>query len=575
MEMTVSKPRDLAGSKHAPTYPEAAAVPPCSLSEQHLPSRPNQASNPTVPMPRAPVADQRGRCGNFEYCGNAVSQKIMAIPADSEFACPRCGHSLRAISAVAARKRSRTFLALQAAVVTLSAATLVYKLATYSGGSPSWWAFFPAGPTRAAMQDNPPAEHGPAARSALLRLAGSDVIGARLAPRLAAGYLGIIGSTDIATQRGASDGQTEVAGQQGSQRDAIVIMLNSAAAAYNMLGQRTADVAMSTARMSPADAERLSSLGARASPAAEAVIGFQGIVVAVNPANPAISLTLPQLHDVLSGRITDWSELGGTRGPVHVYVSQDRDGAVAPQEAGIGQDGISATAARVTADGMPAALASDRGGIGLLPFGRSGTAKVLALGGRVAVAPSRLTIATESYPLVRRLYLYAAPDAGSPIARRFMDWVSSSAGQQVVEAAGFVPLTIRTEPAAPPSTIPERLRRVIASASRVSLDFHIQPGAKGLDDRGTRDAERLAAYVRSQGIGPARLILASFADIGGTPQANQLAAQQQIEVVRAALTREGIVPGRAIAFGADLPIASSTTPDGRERNRRVEVYLAP
>ena len=533
MDMAVLKPKGLAASKHAPT------------------------------------ADQRGRCGNFEYCGNAVSKKILAISGDSEFACPRCGHSLRAISAAPARRWRRTSLTLLTAAITLGAATLVYKRVSDSGSSLSLWAFL-TGSTRAAMQDNPSAQRGPAARSMLLRLAGSDVIGARLAQRLAAGYLVTIGSTDIATQPGAAEGQTEVVGHEGNQRDAIVITLNSAAAGYDMLGQRTADVAMSTTRMSPADVERLSSHGAMTSPANEAVIGLQGIVVAVHPANPTMSLTLPQLRDVFSGRVTDWSELGGARGPVRVYVSQGRDGGIAPQEAGIGQDGISATAAWVTTSGMPAALAADRGGIGLLPFGRNGTAKVLALGGRGAVAPSRLTIATESYPLTRRLYLYATSNADNPTARRFMDWVSSSAGQQVVEAAGFVPLTIMTEPAA----IPERLRRVIASASRVSVDFHVQPGAIELDDHGIRDAERLAAYVRFQGIGPARLILASFAETGSTPQASQLAAHQQIEVVRAALTREGVVPGRSVAFGTDLP-ADDTTPAGRERNGRVEVYLTP
>ena len=474
MDMTVSKPQGLAESKHAPRHLQVDATPPGPLSEQPLPNRPSQAANPTVPMPRASMADQRGRCGNFEYCGNAVSQKIITTPGNNEFACPKCGHSLHAISAAPARKRSRTFLAMQAAVVTLSVATLVYKLTSYSGSSPSLWAFFPTSPTRAAMQDNPPAEHGPAARSVLLRLAGSDVIGGRLAQRLAAGYLGVIGSTDIATQPGAAEGQTEVVGQQGSQRDAIVITLNSAAAGYNMLSQRTADVAMSTTRMSPADAERLSSLGAMTSPAAEAVIGLQGIAVAVNPANPANSLTLPQLRDVFSGRITDWSELGGTRGPVHVYVSGGRDGAITPQEVGIGQDGISANAAWVTANGMPAALASDRDSIGLLPFGSSGTAKVLALGGRGtgAVAPNRLTIATGSYPLVRHLYLYAAPTANSPVARRFMDWVSSPAGQQVVEAAGFVPLTIKAEATALPDATPDRPaprdRRRVAGVHRTS-----------------------------------------------------------------------------------------------------------
>lgn len=576
MDVTVSKLQGPAESTRAPTHLKADAVPPCLLPEQHVPDRLGRAANPAVPIPRASLADQRGRCGNFEYCGNAVSQKVMTIPGDDEFVCPKCGYSLHAIRAPAHR-RNRTSLALLAAVVALSAAALAYKLTSYSGSSPgSFWTLFSGGPTRAAMQDTPPAEqHGPAAPSVLLRLAGSDVIGASLAPRLAAGYLGNIGSTGIAARPGAAEGQTEIVSQQGSQRDAIIVTLNSTAAGYSMLGRRTADIAMSTTRMPPADAERLSSLGAMTGPVTEAVIGLQGIVVAVNPANPAMFLTLPQLRNVFSGRITDWSELGGARGPVHVYISQGRDGGIAPQEVGIGQNGVTATAAWVTADAIPAALASDRGGIGLVPFGHSGTAKVLALGGRGAAAPSRLTIATESYPLVRRLYLYTASDASSPVASRFLDWVTSSAGQQIVEAAGFIPLIIRAEAAAIFNTIPERFRRMIASASRVSIDFHIQPGAKELDDRGTRDAERLAAYVRSQGIGPTRLILASFADTGGTPQANQAAAQQQIELVRAALIKEGIVPGQAIAFGNDLLAAGNATVAGRERNGKVEVYLAP
>ncbi len=470
MDVTVAKPQGLVEPTHAPTHLKADAVPLCPLPKQHVPDRRGRAANPAMPIPPASPADQRGRCGNFEYCGNAVSQKVITIPGDHEFVCPKCGYSLHAIRAPAHR-RNRTSLALLAAVVALSAATLAYKLTSYSGSSPgSFWALFSSGPTRAAMQDALPAEqHGLAAPSAMLRLAGSDVIGTSLAPRLAAGYLGNTGSTGIAVRPGPAEGQTEIVSQQGSQRNAIVVTLNSTAAGYSMLGRRTADIAMSTTRMSPADAERLSSLGVMTGSATEAVIGLQGIVVAVNPANPAMSLTLPQLRNVFSGRITDWSELGGARGPIHVYVSQGREGGIAPQEVGIGQDGVTATAAWAKADAIPAALASDRGGIGLLPFGHSGTAKVLALGGRDAAAPSRLTIATGSYPLVRRLYLYAAPDASSPVARRFLDWVTSSAGQQVVEAAGFVPLTIRAEAAAISNTVSEGLRRVITSASRVSV----------------------------------------------------------------------------------------------------------
>ena len=160
MAMTVSRLQDFTGPEQAPAHLVADAVPLCPLSEQHLPNRPSQAANPTVSMPRTPAADQRGRCSNFEYCSNAVSKKIITIPGGSEFACPRCGHALRAISAGPARRWSRTFLALLVAVVTLGGAMLAYKLTSLSGNTPTLWAFFPNGPSRAAMHDNPPAEHG-------------------------------------------------------------------------------------------------------------------------------------------------------------------------------------------------------------------------------------------------------------------------------------------------------------------------------------------------------------------------------------------------------------------------------
>jgi len=520
----------------------------------------------------ASMADQRGRCSNTDYCSDAVKQRVFILPGAESFTCPRCGGPLQTVSA--ARRRNRTALFLQAAVVFLSMATLSYALISQAG--PLWASAGTMLPGRAqaALRTVPPADGG-SARTVLLRIAGSDVIGARLAPRLAANYLGLIGSTDIATSPGSAEGMIEVAGQ----RDAVTITLNSAAAGFSMLLRRTADVAMSATRISGAEAERLQALGDMTSPAAEAVIAVQGIVVAVSPANPAVSLTLPQLRDIFSGRTTDWAELGGAAGPVHVYVAQGRgSAAIAPQEIGIGQDGITATANWVTGGVMAAALAADRGGIGLLPFGGTGPAKVLALGdGTSPVIPNRLTISAESYPLVRRLYLYAAPNAGSPLARRFTDYVFTPAGQAAVEAAGFMPLATRTGAAlAPvPEAVPDRLRQVLAGATRMSMEFRLQPGTSALDSRSARDLDRLASQLRAQHISSNRLILAGFTDNSGVPQASRAMAQAWAEAVAAALTRGGIAPGRIVSFGSDMPVADNATPDGRERNRRVEVYLAP
>jgi phosphate transport system substrate-binding protein len=37
--------------------------------------------------------------------------------------------------------------------------------------------------------------------------------------------------------------------------------------------------------------------------------------------------------------------------------------------------------------------------------------------------------------------------------------------------------------------------------------------------------------------------------------------------------RRGLKPSVVVGFGSDLPVASNDTDDGRDKNRRVEVWL--
>ncbi len=50
------------------------------------------------------------------------------------------------------------------------------------------------------------------------------------------------------------------------------------------------------------------------------------IVFAVNPANPVASLTKDQLVGILSGKIRDWKDVGGTAGPIQSVVAKQNNG---------------------------------------------------------------------------------------------------------------------------------------------------------------------------------------------------------------------------------------------------------
>ncbi|MGE5505291.1 MAG: OmpA family protein [Actinomycetota bacterium] len=84
----------------------------------------------------------------------------------------------------------------------------------------------------------------------------------------------------------------------------------------------------------------------------------------------------------------------------------------------------------------------------------------------------------------------------------------------------------------------------------------------------------LATYLKQRP--EAHAVIEGFTDSTGTPEANRLLSQRRAEAVRDVLIGDGIDPQRLAVqgMGEDYPIASNTTPAGRQQNRRVEVLVS-
>ncbi|MBF0100202.1 MAG: OmpA family protein [Desulfobacterales bacterium] len=63
----------------------------------------------------------------------------------------------------------------------------------------------------------------------------------------------------------------------------------------------------------------------------------------------------------------------------------------------------------------------------------------------------------------------------------------------------------------------------------------------------------------------------------GSEQYNQQLSERRAESVKNLLIQRGVNPYNimAIGYGKTLPVASNATPEGRQRNRRVEIKVAP
>ena len=428
-----------------------------------------------------------------------------------------------------------------------------------------------------AAQATPP--KSPAPTTVLLRIASSDPVASKLAGRLASGYLAMIGNSGIDSEADGPDRTLNVFGLQAGQRELIKIATPPAEDLFASLARGAADMAISFrahAAMQTGGTQAAKPMTTRGT---DVVVAVQGLGVVVSRSNPVTALTTDQLRGVLAGRIVNWSDLRGPNAPINLHLTETRAGFEDDFQAMLllrGSTVREATRLATEAE-LTSAVADDPGGIGLIMAGNAGRARLLAVGkeGVPPVLPSNMALATEEYPLTRRLYLLPGRDGSNAFVRRFMGYVMSPAGQSAVEAAGFAILPLKAERIPTPEVGSDRLRQLLIDSTRVSAELRFYPGSVQLDTRSVRELERLVTFLRAERVSGERVILAGFTDNFGPPAANMAVSQRRAESITAALARYGIVPGEAIGFGSELPIGDNTTADGRERNRRVEVYLAP
>jgi phosphate transport system substrate-binding protein len=92
-----------------------------------------------------------------------------------------------------------------------------------------------------------------------------------------------------------------------------------------------------------------------------------------------------------------------------------------------------------------------------------------------------------------------------------------------------------------------------------------------LDNRGERDLGRVVDFLKDKL--DRQIILAGFADNSGDYEVNNKLAKIRAETVAEQLRARGIVVNHIASGGEELPVASNLSLAGREKNRRVEVWL--
>lgn len=167
----------------------------------------------------------------------------------------------------------------------------------------------------------------------------------------------------------------------------------------------------------------------------ETQFAFDGIAVAVNPANEVQDITMEQLQKIYAGEITNWKELGGKDAEIYVVSREESSGTRSAFEELIKldeTDGLTSNAAVSEGNGpVQIAVAGNENAIGYVSFAYiDDTVKQLTVEG---VEGTVENVKNNTYSLSRPFLFVSMDDKIGEAGQKFLDFALSADGQACVE----------------------------------------------------------------------------------------------------------------------------------------------
>ena len=171
----------------------------------------------------------------------------------------------------------------------------------------------------------------------------------------------------------------------------------------------------------------------------ETVLAYDGIAMIVNPANPVEDLSLEQIADIYTGKITNWSEVGGNDSQIVLIGREAGSGTRGGFEEIVGVVDASQYRQELSSTGdVITTVAQNPDAIGYASLAAvKDTVKALKVAG---VTPTEATVKDGTYTIQRPFVL--ATKTGeklNDVAQAFFDYATSADVGEIIAAAGAVP----------------------------------------------------------------------------------------------------------------------------------------
>jgi phosphate transport system substrate-binding protein len=166
-------------------------------------------------------------------------------------------------------------------------------------------------------------------------------------------------------------------------------------------------------------------------------IAIDCITIVVHPSNTIDDLSIEEVRGIFSGEIKNFKEVGGPDREIVVVIREDGSGTRSTFEELVMEDmeTINAALQKPASGAIRFTVGGNENSIGYLGIGYlDETVKAIAIDG---VTPSEENIRTGEYPISRKLYLITKGEPQGE-AKKFIDFILSEDGQQIVEEEGFI-----------------------------------------------------------------------------------------------------------------------------------------
>lgn len=269
-------------------------------------------------------------------------------------------------------------------------------------------------------------------KDASLKIAGSDTM-VQLGQSLVKAYMIAIPGKSASVQGGGSG-------------TGIAALLNS-----------STDIASASREMKPKELDQAKAKGIDVK---EYIIALDALAVVVHPSNKVTKLTIAQLSDIYSGKISNWKQVGGADQEIlvisrennsgtHVYFKEHvlRQGKEAKKD-DANPDPLSKlefgskVTFGVSSQAISDQVKSNPASIGYFGMGwitKEVKPLEISKDGKTFFPPTAENTSNKKYPIARGLQMYVNTAAGEK-AQKFIDFVMSPAGQKVVKEQDFVPV---------------------------------------------------------------------------------------------------------------------------------------